>query len=456
MLLTITSRTPPARDLGHLLRKHPDHLQSFSLPFGTGHVFYPRANQDECTVALLVDVDPVGLVRGRSTGGESTGLVDAYVNDRPYAASSFLGVALARIFGAALGGRSKPEELAMRELTLEAVISPVRLPDRGWPDRLFRPLGYHVEATTIGEHYTKLRISATTTLARLLTHIYVLIPVMDGEKHYWVGEEEVAKLFRLGAEWLSNHPDRELITSRYLLRAPKLARAAVARLASLDDATIEPVADSRHDSREDELERPMRLQDRRIAAVVGAIRSAGAKTVADVGCGDGDLLTALARENYVERIVGTDVSVRELERAKAKLERASMLSSRRQAIELFQSSALYGDRRLQGLDAIALLEVIEHIDLGRLQSLEKAVFGVAAPRAVIITTPNREYNANFPTLKREAYRHPDHRFEWTRDEFATWCQEVAQQFRYGVSHAEVGDADAALGAPTQMAVFRCA
>jgi 3' terminal RNA ribose 2'-O-methyltransferase Hen1 len=454
VLLTITSRSAPARDLGHLLRKHPDQLQSFSLPFGTAYVFYPRADDVECTAALLLDIDPVGLVRGRSGSGD-TGLVDAYVNDRPYAASSFLSVAIARVFGAALGGRSKPEELASRELQLEAVLSPVRSPDATWPDRLFAPLGYGVQQSALGDYYSKLRIAGTTTLQRLLTHIYVLVPVMDGDKHYWVGEEEVQKLFRFGADWLNSHPERELITSRYLARAPKLARAAVARLASLDDSAPE-TAESRRSVREDELERPLRLQDRRIAAVVEALRGSGAASIADVGCGEGDLLLALVREPQVNRIIGTDVSVRELERAKSRLDRTNMLTSKRDSIELFQSSALYADRRLQNLDAITLLEVIEHIDEPRLDALERAIFGFARPRVVVVSTPNSEYNARFPNLEQGEYRHPDHRFEWTRTQFESWCTSVKERFGYQPRLGAIGDNDSAVGSPTQMAVFLCA
>lgn len=454
MLLTVTSKTAPARDLGHLLRKHPDQMQSFSLPFGTAHVFYPRADDAECTAALLLDIDPVGLVRGRGGAGES-GLVDAYVNDRPYAASSFLSVAIARVYGAALGGRSKPEELASRELELEAVLSPVRSPDASWPERLFGPLGYDVKQSALGDYYSKLRIAGTTTLQRLLAHVYVLVPVMDGDKHYWVGEEEVEKLFRFGADWLNSHPERELITSRYLARAPKLARAAVARLASLDDSAPD-TPDSRRAVREEELERPLRLQDRRIAAVMESLRACGAASIADVGCGEGDLLVALVREPQVSRIIGTDVSVRELERAKSRLDRANMLSSKRDSIELFQSSALYADSRLQNLDAITLLEVIEHIDEPRLDSLERAIFGFARPRFVVISTPNSEYNVRFPKLESGEYRHPDHRFEWTRAQFDAWCKSIEERFGYQPAFGEIGDNDPTVGSPTQMAVFQCA
>jgi 3' terminal RNA ribose 2'-O-methyltransferase Hen1 len=452
VLLTLTSKTAPARDLGHLLRKHPDQLQSFPLPFGTAHVFYPRADDAECRAALLLDIDPVGLVRGRSAAGE--GLVDAYVNDRPYAASSFLSVAIARVYGAALGGRSKPEELASRELELEAVLSPVRSPDTSWPERLFGPLGYELKQSPLGDYYSKLHIAGKTTLQRLLTHIYVLVPVIDGDKHYWVGEEEVEKLFRFGSEWLNSHPERELITSRYLARAPKLARAAVARLASLDDSAPE-AAESRRSPREEELERPLRLQDRRIAAVVEALRGSGAASIADVGCGEGDLLLALVREAQVNRIVGTDVSVRELERAKSRLDRTNMLTSKRSNIELFQSSALYADRRLQDLDAITLLEVIEHIDEPRLDSLERVIFGFARPRVVVVSTPNSEYNVRFPNLAEGEYRHPDHRFEWTRAQFESWCTSIKERFGYQPTLGTIGDNDLAVGSPTQMAVFQC-
>jgi 3' terminal RNA ribose 2'-O-methyltransferase Hen1 len=481
MLLTLTTTTPPARDLGHLLRKHPDRLQTFPLGFGAAHVFYPEASDSRCTAALMLDVDPVGLVRGRPSSGDEGGLVAAYVNDRPYAASSFLSVAVARVLGTALGGRSDRPELAARERALEARVTPVRARGGDLVERLFAPLGYavHVEPVAVpdaaraGRHVT-VALAATTTLQRLLSHLYVLIPVLDDEKHYWVGEAEVDKLFRHGGDWLAAHPERELIARRYLRRAPKLARSAVARLAELDDAAPDDAAsgetagagaaasgaagasDGSVPTREETVvERPLRLQDRRIAAVAGVLREVGARSVVDLGCGGGDLVLALARGVAFERLAGTDVSARELERAKERLDRALMPVSRRERIELFQSSVLYRDARIAGFDAAALLEVIEHVEPSRLAALGRAVFGAAHPRTVVVTTPNREYNARFEALSGGAFRHPDHRFEWTRAEFAAWAGATASAYGYTVSYRDVGDADEVLGAPTQMAVFAC-
>jgi 3' terminal RNA ribose 2'-O-methyltransferase Hen1 len=463
MLLTITNRSHPARDLGHLLRKHPDRAQPFELPFGTAHVFYPVASDSECTAALFLDIDPVTLVRGKATSSEG-GLVEAYVNDRAYVASSFLSVAISRILGGALNGRYDDPALAERVMDLEAVITPVRGADQELAHRMFGPLGYAVDAAVVevpgpaqsGSHYS-IALAAKTTLQQLLNHIYVLVPVLDGSKHYWVGDEEVEKLFRFGKDWLPAHPDREFITKRYLRRAPSLARAAVARLAELDDGVASDASRAPSSAeREQALERPLRLQDRRIASVVDALHKVGAKSVIDVGCGEGDLIAALARDSQVDRIVGTDVSARELERAKSRLEHVPMATSRRERIALFQSSALYFDHRLNGADAITLLEVVEHVEPDRLPALERIIFGTNKPRNVVITTPNRDYNRLFSGLVGGSMRHPDHRFEWNRSEFAAWAETVATQHGYSVSIEPIGDVDEACGAPTQMAVFRCA
>jgi 3' terminal RNA ribose 2'-O-methyltransferase Hen1 len=198
------------------------------------------------------------------------------------------------------------------------------------------------------------------------------------------------------------------------------------------------------------------LQDRRILGVVEALRAAGATAVADVGCGEGDLIASLARETQIDRVIGTDVAVRELERTKARLERVPLAASRRERIELFQSSVLYADRRLAGLDAITLLEVIEHVEPSRLDSLAQVIFACAHPRNVLMTTPNREYNVLFPAVGEGRLRHADHRFEWTRAEFRTWSERIAAQFGYRVDFKPIGDEDAIHGAPSQMAVFRCA
>ncbi len=463
MLLTLTCRTPPARDLGHLLRKHPDRAQPFELPFGTAHVFYPVATDNECTAALFLAIDPVTLVRGKATTPEG-GLVEAYVNDRAYVASSFLSVAIARVLGGALNGRCDRPELAERSMEMEAAVTPVRVIDEQLPQRIFGPLGYNVSSTPVevpelarSASHHRVVVSAKTTLQQLLNHLYVLVPVLDGNKHYWVGDEEVEKLFRFGKDWLAAHPEREFITKRYLQRAPSLARAAVARLATVDDSVAtDALQASGAANREQGLERPLRLQDRRIAAVAKTLHELGVISVVDVGCGEGDLIAALARDFQIDRVAGTDVSMRELERAKARLDHFPLPASRRERIGLFQSSALYFDHRLNNADAVTLLEVIEHVELDRLAALERVIFGTNKPRNIIVTTPNSEYNTLFPTLASGSMRHPDHRFEWSRAEFSAWADRVAAQHGYIVTFEPIGDVSEVYGAPTQMATFRCA
>jgi hypothetical protein len=346
MIITLTSTAPSAADLSHLLRKHPGRAQSFDLAVGRAHVFYPEVSDARCTVALMLEADPVGLVRDKRFRGGGSGLAQ-YMDDRPYASSSMLAVALGHVFRTAMGGRSESfPELAAGALPLTVTVA--ALPARGGQELvrdLFAPLGWRVEAAPVpldpdfpgwGDSvYVDLVLTGDVRLADALRHLYVLLPVLDDGKHYWVSDDEVGKLLRAGEGWLAEHPSRDLITRRYL------------------------------------------AHQRDLVGEAGGL-----------------------------------------------------------------------------LDAIVLMEVIEHVDPERHVALEASVFGAAAPRAVIVTTPNREHNALYPGLADGGYRHPDHRFEWTRAEFAAWAERVADRFSYRVEIRPVGDEDPVHGSPTQLALFR--
>lgn len=461
MLLTITTTHEPATDLGFLLHKNPRKMHPFEFSFGPAFVFYPDQTKEKCTAALLLDVDPVGLVRGWRGGGEA---LEQYVNDRPYVASSFLSVALSKIFRTAMTGRSKERaELALTPIPLQARLAV--LPSRGgeaFLRSLFEPLGYEVEAEGLaldekfpewGEsRYFTVTISKTTLLKDLLTHLYVLIPVLDDEKHYWVSDDEVEKLLRHGKDWLAGHPERERIAERYLKHRRGLARSALARLAEEDHA--DPDAEAEEHWREEEvIEERIGLAEQRIGAVLAALKSGGATSVADLGCGDGRLLARLLDERSFDRILGMDVSYRAIERAHQRLHWDRMPPHKKERISLIQGSLMYRDARLSGYDAAVLMEVIEHMDVDRLAAFERVVFEFARPRHVIITTPNVEYNTKFERLPAGELRHRDHRFEWTRSQFQAWARTTAERFRYSVRFLPVGDHDAAAGPPTQMAVF---
>jgi 3' terminal RNA ribose 2'-O-methyltransferase Hen1 len=174
--------------------------------------------------------------------------------------------------------------------------------------------------------------------------------------------------------------------------------------------------------------------------------------VLDLGCGAGGLLARVIRDDY-ELVVGADVSVRALEAAARRLKLDELHDAQRQRIKLLHSPLTYRDKRLVGFDAAALVEVIEHFDQPRLAAAEQNVFGSARPGTVVVTTPNAEYNVRWETLPAGQFRHPDHRFEWDRREFAAWSDDVASRHGYEVRYLPVGPEDPEVGPPTQMAVF---
>lgn len=553
MLLTISTTSRPATDLGFLLYKHPDRVQEFGQSFGTARVFYPEASEDRCTAALLLEIDPIALVRSskRTRGSGADDSLGHYVNDRPYAASSLLAVAIGDLFRTARAGRCNARpELAASPIPLEIRLP--ALPCRGGGDiarRLFEPLGWQVEAVAVpldedfpawgDSRYVRLTLRGEIRLADAINQLYVLLPVLDDAKHYWVADDEVDKLIRAGSGWLSVHPEKALITRRYLGRRWALARTAFARLAELGDdveEALEPpveedltastgedsqandlVCDHGEDppaaasgageadgteaadgigvggaetdqigetdpigesdqTREtdgtgepseaggieapDHMERRRPLNVMRKEAVVAALEEIGARRVIDLGCGSGQLLSALLAKPVFAKVTGVDVSARALTLAARKLKLDRMPDAKRARLDLFQGALTYTDARFAGYDAAVLMEVVEHVDPPRLPALERVVFGTAKPPHVIVTTPNSEYNVRYEFLEGSgspnavpARRHPDHRFEWTRAEFTEWTAGVCGRYGYRVTLSPVGEDDPELGPPTQMAVF---
>ena len=465
MLLTITTTYHPATDIGYLLHKNPDNLHTVSLSFGKAHIFYPEATAERCTAALLLDVDPVALVRKNTPAGERFAL-EQYVNDRPYVASSFMSVALARVFGTLLSGKSKDrQELVQQPMPIEVRL-PV-LPCRGGEKllrRLFTPLGYEVEAQRhlLDDHFTAwgdspyftVTLKRTCPLREFLMHLYVLIPVLDNDKHYWIGDDEIAKLLKFGEGWLTTHPEKNLITSRYLKHFQSLVSAALERLAEGQAWVETDEAGAAVAPREEALEKNLHLNQERLAWVVATLKAHNAKRVVDLGCGAGKLLSQLLQDSFFEHITGCDVSARALEIAKERLKIDRLPARQHKRLHLMQTALTYRDKRLAGYDAATLIEVIEHIDVPRLEAFQRVLFEFTRPPLVLVTTPNADYNALFATMPAGTFRHSDHRFEWTRQEFQDWATTVATRFDYGVTFAGIGKQHATLGTPTQAGIFR--
>ena len=464
MIITITTTDTPATDLGYLLHKHPDRVQQFPVSHGTAHVFYPEATPERCTAALLLEVDASALARSAKGDAPTDFTLGQYVNDRPYAASSLLAVAMKRVFSTAFAGVLASNQ-ALADGTLSLEIRIPAMPCGGGPTlaaAMFEPLGWHVEALAVAldpefpdwgdSRFVDLTLRGELRLADALSQIYVLLPALDSARHYWVGPDDIDKLLRHGEGWLANHPLRDDITRRYLVHQRSLVNQALDRLVELGGEDPDAlVVDS---PTTEELPAPrQRLAHVRRDAILAELRSLGVASVADVGCGEGELLRPLLDDSTFTRVIGTDVSFNVLARAARRLKLDRRAERQAARLELFQSSVTYRDARLAGLDAIVLMEVIEHVDWDRLPALEAAIFAHARPRHVLVSTPNRDYNVLYEWLAPGAMRHSDHRWELGRAEFAHWADGVAAANGYAVRYLGVGDEDAALGHPTQLAVF---
>jgi 2-polyprenyl-3-methyl-5-hydroxy-6-metoxy-1,4-benzoquinol methylase len=500
MLLTISTTHQPATDLGYLLHKNPARLQTVEVSGGLAHVFYPEATAERCTAALLLDLDPVGLVRGRGERGGEGFSLEQYVNDRPYVASSFLSVALSKAFGTAMNGTCKDRPtLPAETLPLAVTVAVVSAPGPDWPRRLFEPLGYAVETEAYAldptqpawgdsQYYTLHLRHDGLRLQDVLTHLYVLLPVLDNNKHYYIDQNEAEKLLHRGGDWLPRHPERGFITRRYLRYRALYVNPALARLLDADELTddaeagitsagstaeaanlaldaaagsaaISPAeppatASATGDTAEarDSTEKTS-LHDQRLQQVAQEIYQLAPKRVLDLGCGEGKLLRLLLRQPKIDYILGMDVSHQALTRAAQRLHLAEMPPRQRARLDLIQGSLLYKDERLAGFDAAALVEVIEHLDPSRLAALEAVVFGQARPGHVFVTTPNADYNQLYGSLSAGDFRHADHRFEWSRAEFAAWAAAVAARHGYRVRLVAMGEEVEGVGGPSQMAVF---
>ena len=471
MFLKITTTHKPATDLGWLLHKRPDKVQTFDIAGGQAHVFYPEATEERCSAVLVTDVDTVELVRTMHTPNDR-GMLSQYVNDRPYTASSFMTTAISKIYTSALNGTCKERpELLDVVMPLEATLAVVRV---GGSDgeaslrRMFEPLGYEMDVKrhpldpkfpNWGESwYYTVSLRNSLTIKELLEHLYILLGVFDNDKHYNISTEEIEKLMSRGGSWLTNHPQREFITRRYLRNIGNLSKMALKRFDAIDEENLVENDENTEGPLSDIIVKEkevtkVNLHQLRLETACEALKKSGVKTVIDLGCGEGKLMKLLLKHTQFEKILGMDVSMRELQKAKRNLNFDELAPRMRDRVDLMQGSVTYRDKRFEGFEGAALVEVIEHLDLDRLAALERVVFEFPKFKTIVVTTPNAEYNVKYETLHEGTFRHTDHRFEWTRAEFENWANGVAEKHKYGVVFHPVGEVDEAVGAPSQMSVF---
>jgi 3' terminal RNA ribose 2'-O-methyltransferase Hen1 len=404
------------------------------------------------------------MVRNARSSGNDGFTLGHYVNDRPYVASSFMSVALSKAFSTAMNGKCKDKpELVETKFPFEVTIAVIPAPKGGeiLIRKFFEPLGYQVELTRyiLDSNFTEwgyskyftLKLKNIITTRELLSHLYVLIPALDNDKHYFVSKDEIEKLLEKGKGWLKEHPEKDQITRRYLINLNSLTRQALERLNEGEEISGDPL--------DNLIEKTLRqkqketLHSRRIKMVAEKLCASGAQRVLDLGCGEGKLIRELIKQKQFIEIAGMDVSYNELLKAKERLHFDEMSPKQKERIKLFQGSLTYRDQRLERFDAAAVVEVIEHLDLNRLKAFERVLFEFAKPKTIVITTPNKDYNVIWEKMDPDRMRHEDHRFEWTRKEFREWSENACKKYNYKVEILPVGDEIENIGAPSQMAVF---
>ncbi|MFN8672328.1 MAG: 3' terminal RNA ribose 2'-O-methyltransferase Hen1 [Candidatus Sericytochromatia bacterium] len=460
MLLSITCEDKNCQELSWILHKRPDKIQSFPIISGNAYVFYPEYSDNKVKVCLALDIDTINLVRKLRLPVASYAL-QHYVNDKPYTASSFMSSAIANVFSSALNGicKEKPEIVDLI-LPLEVEISVLKvLGGEALIKRLFEPLGYQIEVESFNldedfknwgkSRYYKIKLKNNITIKELLSHLYVLIPVFDMDKHFYIGTTEVESFLKKGDKWLQIHPEKGAIVRRYFKNLGKYSNLVLNRLNDSLENTYQEMEIPKEIK-----EKKESLQKIRLNTVLEKLENLYTTSVVDIGCGEGMLLKLLKSKKRFEKICGTDVMYQNLLIAKDKLDLEETTTHRADRIKLFQSSILYKDERLKEYETVCLIEVIEHIEEDRLDSLEEILFGYLNPKYAIISTPNAEYNAVYMPENPTNFRHDDHRFEWNRDQFRQWVNKICEKFSYSAEFFDIGDVHEKLGTPTQAVIFK--
>lgn len=444
MQLTIRATGENAKMVSYLLAKNPNNIYERNQKGHLVRMFYSKFNDEELEATIFVTPDPLEMLQNKSNSYDIT----HYINDREFAVSSIFCSFIRSALGTALNGQPKEEysEWVGHRFPLALEFGPVSssLSDKQLAG-LFQPMGYEVAISRPEIHYSfdlKEKSSARTltltghqTLQNALRHLFVLIPVIDNYKHYFIDEKEIDKLERYGEGWLEEHPLRELIY-RQALRFKEIY--SLVEKPAADELIKEPV-------------KKARLNDMRYEKIIETASRLKPKSVVDFGSGEGKLAVQLGFMDGIEELLAVEPSQSETLKAIRRFEKVKGQAGFIEP-ETLWGSLFYYDERLKGKDLIILCEVIEHIDAERLPKALDTILHSYAPESLIITTPNREYNELYDMDNH--FRHDDHRFEWTRKEFQDWCSERNHQDHYELEFSGIGEEQELQGQPTQMCVFK--
>lgn len=451
MQLTIKAIGENSRVISYLLSKNPSNLYDRDEKGSRVRLVYTAFTEEETEILIYVTPDPVELVRN----SPNTFDITQYINDREFAVSSLFCSYIKSALATALNGKPKEEFIKWVDYKFNLVLGfgPVAsdLPD-AVIESIFTHLGYEVNIERGLTDYSfqlksrssvrYITLTGHQTLQNAMRHLFILIPVMDNYKHYYMDKSEVDKLERYGAGWLDDHPMRDLIIKRSLKFKELIREVAVPQKEVFIKEESETV---------EETEVKVRLNEQRYQTIVDIVTNLPHKeTVVDFGSGEGKLSVRLGFAPGVKEILAVEPSQMSQLRAMQKWDKARASEGFLAPTQVW-GSLFYFDTRLCDKDVMILSEVIEHIDEFRLPPIMETVFVQYTPKTIIINTPNYEYNVVYEM--QDNLRHRDHRFEWTREQFNSWCNELSAKYKYSVNIGGIGEEDQDFGFPTQIAVF---
>lgn len=422
MQLSFYTKGPQAMAVSHLLAKNPANLYERTVKKHAVRFVYHKMTADELYATIFVTPDSLALLNENEAYD-----ITHYINDREFAVSTIFLSLIRSALGTALNGKPKEEYVEAAQIaypfTFEFGPISTSLSDEEIT-ALWAPLGYvvEIESTSEAKHARFLKLSNEITLQKALQQFFILIPVMDDYKHYYIDETEKERLVNYGEGWLEEHPQRDFIYKK-ALRFKKLYEDP--------DRTIsQPKTTS--------------LNTQRYETITQLVSSLAPKTVVDMGAGEGKLSQLLAQIPTLRKLYSVDPSNTALTKMQKRFSEKTFAITP----TVTWGSLYYEDETFKNADVFILCEVIEHIDEERLPQIMALIVNQYAPKHLIVTTPNAEYNAVYEL---EEMRHADHRFEWTRTQFQNWCVHVAPN--YTLQYKGIGEVHEIFGTPTQMCIM---
>ncbi|AYV66644.1 MULTISPECIES: methyltransferase domain-containing protein [Niallia] len=436
-----------ARMVSHLIAKNPHNLYERKEKGGLVRIVFTKNEEHEVQILFFVTVDNMELTKNQTNFSSIT----HYINDRESAVSSIFCSVLRKAVGTALNGKPKDEfkEWVNYSFPLEITFGPLstKLTNHELAE-LFEPLGYELTIENgkvlLPKSFAKkssakfITLKAKQTIQDCFRHLFVLIPVMDQYKHYYIDEKEVDKLKRYGEGWLSSHPKRNEIIKESLVFSDLIEKSRL-------------IESKPSEEKQAPLTKKKSLNQWRYEKIIETVKKLPHNSrIVDMGAGEGKLTAQLGFISGIEELIAVDPSEREQLKAKKRIE--ALVDKPDFLLPTFKwGSLFYYDSELEKKDIFILCEVIEHIDENRLGKVFDTIFTKYKPYHVIVTTPNQDYNAVYDM--NEAKRHSDHRFEWTQQQFEEWTKYWESHANYKVQIDGIGEYIEGYGYPTQMAIF---